>query len=150
MSAFKQTNLSALSAIAEQMRELRVPAGEVIFRAGERPSFTVFVMRGTVTCEAEDGRTFSYGPGTAVGGIEALAEKPRWYTARASTDVVALLGQVEHLLDLIEDNFEFGLLFVSTLARGLSGMLAAKAAMGQASFATKRDVSKLGAVPVGA
>ncbi len=150
MSAFKHTNVSALSAIAEQLVELRRGPGESVFELGAPPEHTVFVVKGTIGCETEDGRRFQYGPGTAVGGLEALASKPRWYSARAETEVVALLGRVEHLLDVVEDNFEFGMAFVSTLAQGLSGILAAKASMGQASFNQKRNVSKLGAVPVGA
>lgn len=150
MSAFKDSNLSALSAIAEQMVELRASPGDVLFAVGEIPTRTLFLVKGTAGCETTDGRRFSYGAGTAIGGVDALASKPRWYTARAETGIVTLSGHAGHLLDLIEDNFDFGGAFVSSLARGLSGLLATKAAMGKASFGAMRDVSKLGAVPVGA
>ncbi len=150
MSAFKRTNLSALSALADQMVERRAAAGSELFAAGEIPKITYFVIRGTVECETPDGRSFGFGPGTAVGGVEAIAGKPRWYTARASSDVVMLEGRASHLLDMIEDNFEMGMDFVGALVGGLQGILAAKAAMGVAAFAVKRDVSNLGAVPVGA
>ena len=150
MSAFKRTNLSALSGLAEQMSERRVAAGTELFSAGAPPTVTVFIIRGTVDCETPDGRKFSFGPGTAVGGVEAIAGKARWYSARASTDLVMLEGRASHLLDMTEDNFEMGMDFVSTLVGGLQGILAAKAAMGVAAFAAKREVSNLGAVPVGA
>jgi CRP-like cAMP-binding protein len=150
MSAFKRTNLSALSALADQMVERRAAAGSELFRAGDTPKITFFVIRGTVECETPDGRAFGFGPGTAVGGVEAIAGKPRWYTARASSDLVMLEGRASHLLDMIEDNFEMGMDFVGALVGGLQGILAAKAAMGVAAFAAKRDVSNLGAVPVGA
>jgi hypothetical protein len=102
---------------------------------GEIPTITVFVIRGTVDCETPDGRKFSFGPGTAVGGVEAIAGKPRWYSARAASDLVMLEGRASHLLDMTEDNFELGMDFVGTLVGGPQA---------------KREVSNLGAVPVGA
>lgn len=150
MSAFKRTNLSALSALAEQMVERRAAAGTVLFSAGETPKATYFVIRGAVACETPDGREFGFGPGTAVGGVEAVAGKQRWYSARASSDVVMLEGRANHLLDMIEDNFDLGMDFLGAIVGGLQGILAAKASMGVAAFAVKREVSNLGAVPVGA
>lgn len=150
VSAFKTTNLSALAVLAEHMLESRSPAGHRFFEIGDKSSFTIFILSGTVECETADGRTFEYGAGTAVGGVESLAAALRWYSARAKTPVVALLGAPDNVFELMEDNFELGDDFVRMLAGGLQAMLAAKAASGQASFAAKREVSSLGAVPVGA
>jgi len=150
MSAFKRTNLSALAALAENMEEVRVPPGTRFFAVGEASAWSLFVIRGTVSCETADGRAFSYGPGTVVGGTESLAGKPRWYEALAQTDIVALKGRGDHLVDLMEDDFELGSDLACALATGLQGLLAMKAAKGQSTFGVQRDVSKLGAVPVGA
>lgn len=150
MSAFRRTNVSTVAVLAEQMSELRLASGSTIFTVGEPSTFTIFLLEGSVRCTTLDGCSFSYGPGTAVGGVEAIAAKDRWYTAVAEGEVVALRGYGEHVLDVMEDDFELGADFASAVAGGLSAILAAKAAQGQAAFAQKRDVSKLGAVPVGA
>jgi CRP-like cAMP-binding protein len=150
MNVFRRTNVNALTVLTEHMPEMRVPAGTVLFDIGEAPTFSVFIVDGAVCCTAADGRTFTHGPGTASGGVESLAEKPRWYRAVAETDLVYLRGSGDSLLDMMEDNFDLGLDFVSMLTNGLRAMIARKAQAGAASLEKKRDVSGLGAVPVGA
>jgi len=150
MAVFRKTNVNALSVLAEAMPELRVAAGTVLFERGAAPTWTAFLVRGTVRCTAEDGRTFVYGPGTAAGGVESLAGKLRWYTAVAETDLVYLRGSADALVDLMEDNFELGRDFIAMLAMGLKMMMAKKLAAGMGGLDKKREVSGLGAVPVGA
>jgi CRP-like cAMP-binding protein len=150
VSAYKNTNLGALAVLAELMIERRAPAGTTFFLPGEKANFTLFLVEGFVTCETADGRVFEYGPGTAVGGVESLANRERWYSAHAKTPVVALSGKADDLVALMEDNFEIGTDFIRMLSLGLQGLMAAKAARGAATFAVKRDVSNLKDVPVGA
>lgn len=150
MSAFSKTNLSALAVLAELMDEVRVPKGHTLFELDQRSEFTLFMLSGWVTCETADGRRFEYGPGTAVGGVESLANQRRWYSVRSKTPVIALSGRADDLLALMEDNFGLGGDFIRMLATGLQGLMAMKAARGQSVFAVKREVSSLGAVPVGA
>jgi CRP-like cAMP-binding protein len=150
MAVFRRTNVNALSVLSEHMPEVRVPAGAALFDIGERPTFTVFVVQGAVRCTTEDGRSFIYGPGTAVGGVESLAGKSRWYRAVAETDLVFLRGSADALLDMMEDNADLGRDFIAMLAMGLKAMIGRKLAAGAGAFETKRDVSGLGAVPVGA
>jgi CRP-like cAMP-binding protein len=124
LSAFRTTNMNTLIAMAGPMRELRARAGSVLFEHGERAEQTYFVLDGWVACEATDGRRFRYGSSTALGGLETLAAEDRWYTARAETDVVCLVGSSDHLLDLVGDDVELGLDLARTLAQGLLGLLA--------------------------
>jgi CRP-like cAMP-binding protein len=124
LTAFRTTNMNTLIAMAGPMRELRIPAGAVLFEHGEKADSTYFVLDGWVGCEAADGRRFRYGSSTALGGLETLAAEDRWYTARAETDVVCLVGSSDHLLDLIEDDVELGLDLARTLSQGLLGLLA--------------------------
>lgn len=149
MSAYKRANVNALTVIAEQMSEVRKPAGAELWRAGDPARWSLFLASGTVVNETPDGRTFRYGPGTAVGGTETLARKDRWYSTRAETDIVGLRGSPDQLIDMLEDNFDIASDLICTLAGGLAGLLARKAE-GGAGFAQIRAVSKLGAVPVGA
>jgi CRP-like cAMP-binding protein len=150
MGVFKKTNVNALSVLAEAMVDTRLGPGSVLFEIGEAPVYTAFLVRGTVRCTAADGRTFTYGPGTAVGGVEALAGKRRWYKAVAETEIVHLSGSADALVDLMEDNFDLGRDFIAMLAMGLKMMMGRKLAAGTGGLDKKREVSGLGAVPVGA
>jgi len=150
VGVFRTTNLNALAELSQEMHERRYEPGEVLWKPGDATPFSDFIVRGELQCETPDGRRFTYGPGTVAGGVEGLAAKTRWYTATAKTPMVVIRGSTDELLDVIEDNFELGLDFVTMIARGLGGMLARKAALGQSVSAQKRDVSKLGSIPVGA
>ena len=52
--------------------------------------------------------------------------------------------------DLLENDFSLASHFLASLASTLVSLLARKAELGQEPLAQKRDVSRLGAVPVGA
>jgi CRP-like cAMP-binding protein len=66
-----------------------------------------------------EGQRFGFGPSSSVGGIDSLAGLPRWYSARAGTDVVALRSDVENLLDVFEDHPDIGIEMLRVLARTL-------------------------------
>jgi CRP-like cAMP-binding protein len=150
LSVFKQTNLNLLAQLSNQLREVRYPAGTPLWRSGDTVTCSTLVVAGTLSCEADDGRRFRYGTGTAAGGVESIASKPRWFTATAETPVIVLEGRPDELIDLLEDNFAMAMDFVGMFASGLVGLLERKAARGQQPLAVLRNVSKLGAVPVGA
>ena len=124
--------------------------GVRLWRRGDPADHMFLVVSGAVTCTAEDGRTFRYGPGTAVGGLEALADKTRWYEPVTEAHTVGLRGRSDHLMDLFENYFSMAMDFVSSLARAQIGILARRTALGQRPLAVARDVSNLGAVKVGA
>lgn len=150
MAVFRKTNVNALSVLSERMPEVRVAAGTQLFDIGESPTFSAFLVEGTARCTTADGRSFVYGPGTAAGGVESLAGKPRWYRAVAQTELVYLRGSADSLVDMMEDNFDLGRDFVAMLATALKMMVGRKLAAGAGALDKKRDVSGLGAVPVGA
>jgi CRP-like cAMP-binding protein len=150
MSTFGNANLNALAVMSEQMRELRFAPGTRLWSEGDIADRSLFIVSGKVACETGDGRRFHYGSANVAGGVEALALKPRWYAATAETAVVALEGRADELIDLFEDNFTMAMDFIGVLATGLVALLERKAAMGVQPLAIKRNVSKLGAVPVGA
>jgi CRP-like cAMP-binding protein len=150
ISTFRRTNLNALALLSRMLDHVVYEPGTRLWSAGDPSTGTLFVVSGAIGCTTGDGRTFSYGPTTAVGGIDDLAGKPRWYDAVATTRLVALHGRGDRLLDLLEDNFGMAMDFISVFAEGLTAILERKAALGLAPLQVKRDVSKLGAVPVGA
>ena len=130
-SGLATARVNALAVMARQMEEVRVPAGTEIWKAGDRGEHVLTLLAGTVRCTTPDGRTFTYGPGTGMGGIDALADRPRWFTAVAESPVVGLSGHSENLLDLFEQHHRMAMDFVAMLARAQSGLLERKAKLGQ-------------------
>lgn len=129
ISAFASANINALATFALQMQEVRVPAGHVFWSSGEPAEGALFVFQGDVTARTADGRSFRHGPGTAVGGLEALAGRPRWYGLRAETPVVGLVSRTDLLLDIFENQLGLAMDFAAALARVQIGLVARSAAL---------------------
>lgn len=149
-SGFATANVNALATMSRQLEEARLSAGSELWKSGDGGDRVFFVIEGSIRCAAPDGRSFRYGTGTGVGGIEAIAERPRWYTATAESDLVGLWGHTENLLDLFEQQNRMAMDFVSMLARAQAGLLARKATLGQNPLAVTREANKLGSVRYGA
>jgi CRP-like cAMP-binding protein len=149
-SGFATANVNALATMSRQLDEVRLSAGTELWKTGDRADRVFFVIDGTIRCVAADGRTFRYGSGTGAGGIEAIADRPRWYTAVAETDLVGLWGHTENLLDLFEQQNRMAMDFIAMLSRAQAGLLARKATLGHNPLAVTREASKLGNVRYGA
>jgi CRP-like cAMP-binding protein len=150
MSGFATANVNALATMGRQLEEMRAPAGTELWRQGDASGKVLFSVQGTIRCEAKGDRVFRYGAGSGVGGIEALADRPRWYHATAETDVVGFWGQPENLFDLFEHQQKMAMDFVCMLARAQAGLLQRKAKLGHNPLAVARSAKKLGTVHYGA
>ena len=144
-SGFTEANINALAVMARQMEEVRVKAGTRFWSIGDPAERVLFIVKGSVHCQTENGREFRYGPGTGAGGVEALANKPRWYAVTAESDLVGLMGHSDQLLDIFENQFRMAMDFIAMLARAEIGLLARRAALGQ-----KQITTQLGGIRVGA
>ncbi len=119
-SPFEHSSLEALARLARLTPEVRFRPGEVLWRAGDPADHTLILVAGTVACTAPDGRElFRAGPGYPLGNLERFTDDPRWFTATTETEVLALQGESEAFLDLIEDHFDMARDFISTMARNL-------------------------------
>ncbi len=119
-AVLNQASMDSLIEIARAMTEVRLPADEVLWRPGDPSGFLYILVDGSVTCEVkETGHTFRCGPGYPLGNLESLAGRPRWYRARTERPIVALQGQSNQFLDLLEDHFEMARGFLSTMAAGI-------------------------------
>jgi CRP-like cAMP-binding protein len=107
--AYGKAKIEAIAELAREAEEVNVPAGTVLWQAGEPARYSLLVVAGEVQCEAPDGQRFILGDDSQVGGIDSIAGVPRWYNAVALTEVVALRSEVTHLLDVIEDYPDMGL-----------------------------------------
>jgi hypothetical protein len=65
-----------------------------------------------------------------LGGAEALAQKPRWNELVTTEPAVYLVGSREAMIDMLEDDTEVGLQFMSMLATYLLFLWDRKAMQG--------------------
>jgi hypothetical protein len=119
MPAFGNGSVNALSTMAQHARELRLPAGHTIWRAGDPVSANLLVVSGVLLATAATG-TFRAGPGAPVGGLDTLARSDtRWYDLVTETPLVALEIGAEELFDIFEDHHELGMDFLALMSGDL-------------------------------
>jgi CRP-like cAMP-binding protein len=124
---FAESRVEALADLAQEAEAVRVEAGQVLWEVGDLAEYNVLVLEGVIGATTTSSEQhFEFGPGSVVGGLDAMAGEPRWYRAVAKEPLTALYMRSQHVLDVIEDNVEFGMdmlrLFARTL-HGLSGRL---------------------------
>lgn len=119
---FAQGQLDAIADLAREVRERRFAAGEVLFEEGQLQTTFYFPVHGVVEGTTENGKTFCFGPGDTVGGLDALALEPRWFSARAATPLVTVEVEVDDLHDVLEDDFEMALGMVRAFATGMMSL----------------------------
>jgi CRP-like cAMP-binding protein len=82
------------------------------------------MMCGSVRGHTPEGLDFQLGAGDIVGGVDMVAEQPRWFDANAQEDMVALSFNREGLIDLLEDQPELGFDFLRLMAMTLLALRA--------------------------
>ena len=118
--SFAQSRLDAIAELARECREERHAAGSVLWREGERMDSFYLVVSGVVSCVSQKtGQTFRFGPGDAVGVLDALAHEKRWYTATVTERTCVLRVDCETLFDLFEDQFELAQDMLAMMARSI-------------------------------
>lgn len=122
-TSFADTSIEALADLARGATERRLAAGAEIWREGDRAEGPVLVVNGAVECQPSSGTPFELGPSYVVGGLDSIAQEPRWYRAAAKTDLRILELERRHLLDVLEDHPDVAMELLRGLARGVSAML---------------------------
>ena len=123
---FKHANVNSTARLARSLKEVRLPAGETIWRPGDVATGPLFLVKGKMRSSwksAQDGRPMVQivGPGYIVGGAEAIANRPRWNELVTAEPAVFLRGSRESMIDMLEDDLEMALQFLSMV----SGLLLA-------------------------
>jgi CRP-like cAMP-binding protein len=118
---FRDANVNSLVRLVRAMKEVRLGAGETIWRPGDRAASTLFLVKGKMELSwnhARDGRPMVQllGPGYIVGGAEAIAVRPRWNELVTLEPAVFLQGSREAMIDMLEDDLDFALQFLSMMA----------------------------------
>jgi CRP-like cAMP-binding protein len=135
---FRNIGVGALALMAQALRQERYPKGSQLWQRGDAAEDFHLILDGEVEARWPGG-SFRSRPGYPLGSVETLARNPRWYDAVALSDVVTLRGDHEILFDVLEDDFDVAMDFVSSMARGIlanTAQLAAKIGPieGQAQF----------------
>ncbi|HVH40815.1 MAG TPA: cyclic nucleotide-binding domain-containing protein [Labilithrix sp.] len=118
---FKHANVNSTARLVRSMKEVRLPAGATVWRPGEPATLSLFLVKGKMELSWKnpvDGRRMVQvvGPGYIVGGAEAIASRPRWNHLVTTEPAVFLQGSRERLIDMLEDDFEVALQFLSMLS----------------------------------
>ena len=89
MPFFRSLGPAEMARIAPKLVTTRVPAGEAVFRAGDRGDRYYIVREGTVEITGPDGTLYRrLGPDDGFGDLALLFGTPRTATATAVTDLV--------------------------------------------------------------
>jgi CRP-like cAMP-binding protein len=118
-SPFKRASINALAELSRGFTEVRADAGTTLWSAGDPAGWMSLIVSGEVSCTTPGGVPQHLGPGTPLGSIEATAELPRWYTAVTRTQVTALNGPLDGLIDVFEDNFGMAMDYTALMAQWL-------------------------------
>lgn len=117
---YNQARIEAVAELARESPEVRLTAGEELWREGDPSGSSLVMVSGVIAGSADQGRQqFRFSTGSIVGGLDSLAAVPRWFAATAATDVVAIQVNYNVLLDLLEDHTEMAMDLLRALAANL-------------------------------
>ena len=126
VAPFAHSSIDALAELSRGLVEVRFAPGTSLWKRGDASEALFLLVNGTILCTPEEpARPFVLGPGVPVGGVEAVAEQPRWYDAVTESAVVALSGDVEGLVDAFEDHFGLAMGYLATMSQWLLRVLEA-------------------------
>jgi CRP-like cAMP-binding protein len=126
---FVHSSIDALAELSRGLVEVRYDPGTSLWQRGDPAQSIQMIVSGKVACTPADARSrFVLGAGAPLGGIESIAELPRWYDALTETRVVALSGDVEGLIDVFEDHFGMAMDYLAVVSQWLLRALEARVA----------------------
>ncbi|MDB4941645.1 MAG: hypothetical protein JWP97_1179 [Labilithrix sp.] len=96
----------AAARLAPNMTDVRLAAGEVLYRPGDPPDAHWFVVSGAIRLEAEGHPSWVLGERSLVGTMDISLDRPRTRTAIAERNSFLLRLPAGDWLDMLEDNFQ--------------------------------------------
>ena len=115
---FRHMNMEALIDLARSMVEQRLPAGTLLWSAGDPSTHALHVDVGRVRCTERDGRFATVGHGFTIGVLDVWSGS-RVYEARAETALITFRIDIENFLALLEAHPEVGLDLLRGFAQDL-------------------------------
>lgn len=116
---FKRGNVEALIALARFSDEVDVEPGHVFWEVGDAARYYLVIEYGRVRCANGKGDSMDVGSNFVIGVMDAIAQRPHSYDARAETRVVGNRVELESFLAVLETHFELARDFLSFLARAV-------------------------------
>ena len=113
----ERSYIDELAELARAAREVRVPRDTQLWSIGERADHLLIVVRGNVIGRTPQGGVFHFGPGDILGNLDTISGEPRWFDARAQSDLVGLTIDSEAIVDVWEDHPDLGFAFLRMLSR---------------------------------
>jgi CRP-like cAMP-binding protein len=115
---FARSSINALAELSRSVTEVRFEPGTVLWSEGYSARGVFLVVSGRVSARSPRfGFEMQVGAGQPLGILEAFAQVPRWYEATIVEPTVALSGDVETFVDVLEDNFEMAMDYLAVIAR---------------------------------
>ncbi len=120
MSGLPAENVAwAASRLAGAMSDVRLRAGDVLYREGELSPDHFFVVEGEVRLETAGSPAWTLGSRSMIGTLDVTLDRPRSRTVTAVRDTHLFRVPAGDWLDMLEDNFEFTRRAVQGLARSV-------------------------------
>jgi CRP-like cAMP-binding protein len=127
MAPFRESSVNVLFELSRTLTEVRFGPGVTLWETGDVAAGMFLIVSGQVAGRVPaNGLRFCAASGIPLGSLEAVAEVPRWYDAVTQTEVVALNGNAEALVDVFEDNFEMAMDFLAVVARVMLRLVQAR------------------------
>lgn len=115
---FARSSINALAELSRAVTEVRFEPGTVLWSEGYSARGVFLVVSGRVAARSPRfGFEMQVGAGQPLGILEAFAQVPRWYEATIVEPTVALSGDVETFVDVLEDNFEMAMDYLAVISR---------------------------------
>jgi hypothetical protein len=115
---FSHARVNSLAEIAQRFEECHVERATRLWRVGDPASWLLVLLDGRVDAVGRNVH-FSWTPGMAPGGPEAVAGMPRWCDAVAATALTGLRLRADRLFDALEDDFAMAEDLMASLASQL-------------------------------
>ncbi|MEE8409633.1 MAG: cyclic nucleotide-binding domain-containing protein [Myxococcota bacterium] len=116
------SRIEALIGLARESIELRLNEDTLIWQEGDSMGSMLMLIGGEIECSTKAGHRFLFAAGDTVGGLDTLAQMPRWFTARTVSPVVALRIETDSFFDAVEDNPDIGRRLIEDIAQGVDDL----------------------------
>jgi CRP-like cAMP-binding protein len=114
---FRRASVDAVLALARNWQELRAKPGDVMWRVGDESVYWLLIDYGKIECTSAEGRAVDVGAGFVLGIMDAIAQLPRSYEARAKTEIVGSRIDLEGFIGVLETHFDLARDFIAYLAK---------------------------------
>jgi len=113
---FKHCNIEALISLWRTNYEIRAEPGHVFWKVGDFAPFWMVIEYGHVRCANGAGQVMDIGSSFVLGIMDAIAQVPRSYEARAETLVVGNRVDLSSFMGVLEMHYELAREFLAFFA----------------------------------